>query len=166
MVAIHSTTLPASLGMGAGMITYQREAFADIEVEFKPLAEAHYLEIAHYQDIPLVPDWPWYRSCPGLRTFTVRDGVRLIGYGIFFIGLNKHYQTSMQATQDVLFLLPEYRGRTVGPHLIRYCEEQLRAEGAQAIYQHVKLAHDWGRLLLATGYEEVETIYAKRLDKG
>ena len=67
--------------------------------------------------------------------------------------------------QDILFLLPEFRGSTVGFRLVKFCDEQLRAEGVQVVYQHVKNAHPMlGAVLSRVGYEPVETIYAKRLD--
>jgi GNAT superfamily N-acetyltransferase len=130
----------------------------------RPLLEAHYHEIAHYQDIPLQPDWEFYRRSPIVRVFTARaDGV-LIGYGVFFISKNKHYMSSLQAVQDILFVSPEYRGRMVGPRLIAFCEECMKEEGVQCIYQHTKRAHNFGPLLGSMGYEEIETIWAKRLD--
>jgi N-acetylglutamate synthase-like GNAT family acetyltransferase len=60
---------------------------------------------------------------------------------------------------------PEYRSTGAGPDLIRYCDEQLRADGCQAVYHHVKAAHNFGPLLKRMGYELVDLIYAKRLDK-
>ena len=147
------------------MIAYAREMVTAGEAEIRPLLVEHWREIAHYQDIELDPDWEFYRAAKTVRVFTARDGGRLVGYGVFFVGPNKHYRRSIQAVQDLLFILPEYRGRTVGPRLVKYCDEQLRAEGAQVVYHHVKCAHDFGPLLAHLGYERVEGIYAKRLDR-
>lgn len=148
------------------MIAYARESVADVAAEIQPLLEAHWREIAHYQDIALKPDWDFYRQAKTVRVYTARADGTLIGYGVFFVSHNKHYMGSLQAVQDILFVAPEYRGRTVGPRLIRFCEDMLREEGAQCVYHHVKVAHDFGPLLRAMGYEEVDTIWAKRLDKG
>ena len=148
------------------MIKYACESVQNVEQEIRPLLAAHWREIAHYQDIPLVPDWDFYLRAQTVRVYTARDDGRLIGYGVFFVSHNRHYMTSVQGVQDILFILPEYRGRTVGPRLIRFCEEQVKAERAQCVYHHVKCANDFGPLLRAMGYEEVETIWAKRLDKG
>jgi GNAT superfamily N-acetyltransferase len=146
-------------------MNYQRELVANVLGELKPLLERHYREIAHYQDIPLDPDYGFYADAPHIRMFTVRDEGKLIGYGLFHVSRNKHYMGSLQAVQDILFILPEYRGTVTGPRLIRYCDEQLRAEGCQVVYQHVKTAHNFGPLLERQGYELVDLIYAKRLDK-
>lgn len=148
------------------MILFARETVAQVLEEIKPLLSMHWREIAHYQDIGLDPDWDFYIQAKTIRVFTARiDGV-LIGYGVFFIGPNKHYRQSIQAVQDILFLHPDYRGGRTGMRFIRFCDEQLKADGAQVVYHHVKAAHDFGPLLKSIGYECVDVIYANRLDKG
>jgi GNAT superfamily N-acetyltransferase len=149
------------------MITFQRESVSEVVAEeVAPLLSAHWREIAHYQDIELDPDWEFYRTAPFLRLFTARDEGTLVGYAVFMVARNKHYQASLQAVQDVLFVLPEYRGCTVGYRLIKFSDAQLKAEGVQVVYQHVKSAHrQMCRALDHQGYELVDLIYAKRLDK-
>lgn len=88
----------------------------------------------------------------------------LVGYALFFVRSNPHYKSSVQAVQDVIYLAPGVRGGT-GYKFIAWCDAQLAAEGVQAVYQHVKAAHDFGRLLERQGYELVDFIYAKRLDR-
>lgn len=146
-------------------MNYQREAVADVLDEIKPLLELHWREIAHYQDIELDPDYEFYRSTPAVRVFTARDSGILIGYGVFFVSQNKHYRQSKQAVQDILFVHPEYRGTMVGFRLIRFCDKQLKDEGCQVVYHHMKQAHQFGPLLERAGYELVDLIYGKRLDK-
>ena len=149
------------------MKTYQRETVAHVMDEIKPLLEKHWEEIAHFKDIPLDPDYSVYTQAEmfdKIRVFTVRCDSVLIGYAVFYIG-SLHYKSTKTATQDILFLLPEHRGLT-GCRLIEYCDNQLKSEGIEVVYQHVKVAHDFGPLLRAMGYEEVDTIWAKRLDKG
>lgn len=87
----------------------------------------------------------------------------LAGYAIFFVRPNPHYSGSVQAVQDVVFLNPSIRGGN-GYRFIAWCDEQLRAEGVQAVYHHVKVSHDFGPMLQRQGYELVDLIYAKRLD--
>lgn len=147
------------------MIAFARECVSDVEAEIRPLLDAHYAEIAHYQDIPLLPDWAFYRAAKTVRVFTARDQGDLFGYAVFFVAPNRHYTSSVQALQDILFIHPDYRGALLGRRFIDWCDQQLKAEGAQVVYQHVKKAHDFGPLLKSIGYEEVETIWARRLDK-
>jgi GNAT superfamily N-acetyltransferase len=146
-------------------VKFQAELIRDVLDEVKPLLDLHWHEIAHYQDIPLEPDYDFYVTCSDIRFFTARDGDRLIGYGLFFVSHNKHYSRSVYAVQDILFLHPDYRGGRTGVDLIRFCDQELKREGCQVVCQHIKAAHNFGPLLERLGYELVDLIYAKRLDK-
>jgi GNAT superfamily N-acetyltransferase len=144
--------------------TFQRETVAKVIDEIKPLLEKHWEEIAHFKDIALDPEYETYHKAEAadrIRVFTVRatEG-DLIGYGVFFLG-SLHYRATKTASQDILFVLPEHRGIT-GYRFLEYCDNQLKAEGVKIVYHHVKVAHDFGRLLRRIGYEAVDTIYARR----
>ena len=144
---------------------YQRESVAAVFEEIKPLLALHWEEIAHYQDIPLDPDYDSYLALDKtgrIRVYTVRKEGVLIGYSVFFLG-NLHYRSTKIASQDILFVLPEYRGGGVGFRFIRYCDTQLESEGVTVVYHHVKVKHDFGRLLVHLGYEPIDTIYGRRL---
>lgn len=147
------------------MLTCQREQIAYVLPELKPLLEMHWREVSAYQDIPLQPHYEWYCTSPVLRCFTVRDAGVLVGYAIFGVSKNKHYQTSLQAVQDIVFVAPEARG-SAGVRLLRFAEKELKNEGVQVIYHHAKNAHPTLALVLhRMGYEPVEVVMAKRLDK-
>lgn len=126
----------------------------------------HYNEISHYKDIKLEPDLEAYIALEKqgvLRVFTARaNNGTLIGYAVYFIRRNLHYKSSLQAVQDILFLMPTHRGS--GGRLIRYCDEELKKENIQVVYHHIKAAHNFGPLLERLGYQLVDLIYAKRLD--
>jgi len=147
---------------------YRAEPVARVWGELLPLLEAHYHEVAHYQDIPLCPDRERYEAVEAngmLRLYTARDDAgALVGYAVFFVQTNAHYATSLQAVQDVLFVHPDYRGHRDGARLVAWCDEQLRSEGVQVVYQHVKDTLDWSPLLAALGYERIESIWGRRLD--
>ena len=163
------------------MITYQRESAVFLWSEILPLLHEHKNEIAFYQDIALDPDVDAYNRCEGmgtLRCYTARLNGELIGYSINFVRPNMHYMGSLQGVQDVLFVSKPHRHGRVGVALIRYKEEQLRAEQAQVTYEHTKATDqirealkalvgrtDVGALMEKLGYELVDLIYAKRLDK-
>lgn len=140
--------------------------------EMLPLLRAHWREIATYQDIPLKIDATGYVDAEDagiLRCFTARSTPQanyappLVGYAVYFVRPHMHYCESVQAVQDVLYLDPSMRGGA-GFRLIAWCDDQLRAEGVQVVHHHVKIAHDFGKILERQGYECVERIYAKRLD--
>lgn len=150
-------------------MTFQREFMSDELVdEIFPLLEQHWREIAHFQDIPLKPDWESYgklESAGLLRVFTARDTEqKLIGYAAFFVRPAMHYMSSLQAMQDVIYVDPARRAGGLGARLIIWCDEQLKAEGVQAVYHHVKAAHNFGPLLENMGYQLVDLIYTRRLD--
>jgi hypothetical protein len=153
--------------------TFQLEAFSDaLLAEMLPLLERHWREVAHYLDIPLEVDASVYHAAESrgaLRIYTVRDcspdaANQLLGYSVYFVRANPHYASSVQAVQDVVYVSPTARGST-GARLIRYADDQLRLAGVQAVYHHVKVAHNWGAMLERMGYQAVDVIYAKRLDR-
>lgn len=148
-----------------GALTYSSERVESCFEEAMPLLQAHWREIAHYQDIPLDPDYASYRALDAagaLRTFCARDEGALVGYAVFVVRPNMHYRSSLQALQDILYLSPSHRGQ--GLQFIRWCDEQLKTEGVQAVYHHVKVSHNFGPALERIGYQLVDLIYTRRLD--
>jgi GNAT superfamily N-acetyltransferase len=151
------------------MIKVQQEQVSEIWGELIPLLEQHWREIAHYQDIALDVDREAYETLEHIgciRCWTARAAGALVGYVVFFVRPNMHYRASKQALQDVLFLLPEYRRGRAGVTLIRVAETRLRDEGVQVVYHHAKKRHPRvGELLGRLGYDLVDEIWAKRLDR-
>lgn len=146
---------------------FAREKIWDLWDEAWPLLKAHWEEIARYKDIPLNPDFDLYHAAElngVLRVYTARAEGLLIGYAAFMVRSNAHYKDSKQAVQDVVFLRKECRRGVAGIQLIKYAEDQLAEEGVQVVYHHVKVKNNFGPILGRMGYEQVETIWAKRLD--
>lgn len=148
-------------------MTFREEKIADSLEEAKPLLAKHWKEIAHYQDIPLDPDYEIYikmESIGVLRAFTCRDvDSKMIGYAVFLIKPHMHYKTCLMAYQDIIYIEPSRRG--VGGFFMRWLDEQLKTLGVQVVSQHVKSAHNFGPILERMGYELQDLIYTKRLDK-
>lgn len=147
---------------------FQRENAHQLWGEIDPLLRKHWHEVAHYKDIELNPDVELYgklEDIDALRCYTARINGQLVGYCIFFVKNMLHYKQVKQAVQDVFFVLPEYRDKRVGYQLLKFCHAQLAAEQVDTVAQHVKFAHDFGPLLEHMGYEPIEKIYMKRLDK-
>lgn len=147
---------------------FKRERAHDVIPEMLPLFEKHYKEIARYKDIPLDPDLDLYRKMEDsgvLRVFTARDAQGVLsGYAVYFIKHNPHYKSSLMAVQDILFIDPDKRG--TGTKLILWCDAELQKEGVQVIAQHIKIATPYTiELFKRLGYEEVDVIMCKRLDK-
>lgn len=147
---------------------FQREYITDETLdEMLPLLKIHWHEVAHFQDIPLDVDREMYKSSElngMMRMYTARNETgAMVGYAVFLLRHNPHYKTSYQALQDVIFIHPKERG--IGQRFVLWCDEQLKLEGVQAVYHHVKAAHNFGpKLLEPIGYKLVDLIYARRLD--
>lgn len=136
--------------------------------EIKPILWEHWAEVAHYTDIPLEPNWPQYEAMEAgglLRIYTVRDQCfALIGYCIYVVAPGLHYASITYANQDILYLSPEHRRGRTGRNLLRFTELELKGEfGRVLVLQHVKVAHNFGPMLVRDGYEPIDTIYGKRL---
>lgn len=134
------------------------------------LLRAHWHEVAHFPDIALEPDWQAYENAEAagrLRIFTVRITGELVGYAAYLVNRNPHYLSSLQAVQDILFLAPAHRGARIGAHLIRFADTHLKSQGVQVTYHHTKAKRelDMGPLLKRLGYELIDNLWAKRLDR-
>lgn len=148
-------------------IQFAREEYSlDLVAQMIPLWKKHYDEIAQFKDIPLEPDLERYEMMAAkgyLRIYTARLGGALTGYQVFVINSHPHYKSSIQAVQDILFLdEPSRRGMT-GYRFIKWCDVQLAREGIKIVYQHVKAAKDFGRVLERMGYRIHDLIYSRRL---
>jgi len=147
----------------------KREKISTLWREVFPLLVEHFKEISANQDIPLQPNIRMYNKLEKMgmfRAYVARIDGELVGYAAYIVNPNMHYQQSLQAVQDVLFLRKEYRKGFAGIRLIKYADEQLLSEGVQIVYHHVKVANDFGPVLERLGYRWIEKIYSKRLDKG
>lgn len=148
-------------------MAFQREILTfELLAEMMPVLKAHYNEVAHFKDIPLEVDILSYvrlEKAGHLRFFTARDtDGKMLGYANFAVKHNIHYASSLQANQDVLFLDPKARF-LVGARFLIWCDVQLKAEGVQVVYHHVKHALDFSPLLVRLGYAPIETVYGRKL---
>jgi hypothetical protein len=153
--------------LGGGVQFQSEDLSKALLEEAKPLLEAHWQEISHYPDIPLSVDEFFYLQSASMkmtRVFTARSEGKLVGYCVYFVKANPHYQESLQANQDVLFLTKELRGGMQGYKFIQFCDEQLKQLGVQVVYQHVKHKHNFGPMLERMGYELIDHIYGRRLN--
>lgn len=149
-----------------GDVAFSLEKYQDIYEEMYPLIQKHYKEISHYQDIELKIDNQMYfqmERVGALKAFTARLKGELIGYAVFFVRNNLHYSDSMQALQDVIFIDPTRRG--FGKYFINWCDMWLKDYGVQVVYHHVKDKFDFGPMLYSLGYEKIDIVYGRRLDR-
>lgn len=136
--------------------------------EAMKLIQLHWGEVGHYKDIPLEVDSDTYNKIEdvgALRIYTARDDENeIIGYAVYFLKNNVHYKSSLQANEDVIFIHPEKRG--FGRKFINWCDGELKKEGVQVVYHHVKNKKElnFGPMLETLNYELIDLIYGRRLD--
>lgn len=148
------------------MMIFTIEKFSDNVETLKELSQLHYKEVAPYDDIPLNVQWARFiklNELDVLKMYGVRKDTKLVGYALFFIQDSLEYSPSLQASLNNIFIHPDFRGR--GLDFISWCDEQLKEEGVQVVYHHVKVKNDYGVALEKIGYKKMNIDYSKRLDK-
>lgn len=151
-------------------LSIHQESLAAGWDELMALATAHYAEVTPWPDLLLNPCREAYRQLEvggGLRLFVAREDEsgKAVGYASFVVSRSLHHD-SLQAYHDALYLVPHHRQGGAGLRLIDHAGRCLAAEGVQVVYQHAKTNHDHGPVLRRLGYEPIETVWAKRLDRG
>ena len=154
------------------MSHFLREKLVDCMEEIKPvLKDEHWPEVGHYKDIPIDMQWEKYALLERmgiLRCYTIRDYLNqefeeavLMGYAFFIVDKHLHYQHTLVASQDILYVRKPYRG--VGRSFLKGGDEQLANEGVVTVTHHAKPWFNYGELFEKLGYEKAETIWARRL---
>jgi GNAT superfamily N-acetyltransferase len=161
------------------VITYQVEKYDDVINEIWPMLEAHYLEICTDQHVkPFDPDLDRYQVMEDqgmLRIFTARRGWRaadigtgelidglehpggqLIGYFVSVILPGLHYQQTLMAINDIMYIMPEYRGGTCGYRLLKLATEDVKNLGADILIIHMKTDYPFRSLLTKLGFHLTE----------
>jgi hypothetical protein len=106
-------------------------------------------------------DWDYYLSASHAgkcKAVTVRDGSRLVGYALFFIGNNPDHKHILQATNSGIYLDEEYRGK-ISLQLIKKADEFLKNLGVKEINYLLK-DDRIGRLLGRNGYKSDHKLWS------
>jgi predicted GNAT superfamily acetyltransferase len=146
-------------------ITYQAELIRDVAPDVDELLKMHYEELTLNKDrVKLAPDWMRYVSMENagaLRIFTARENGELIGYSAFFVQAHIHYEGTIVACNDVLFLRPDKRLGLTGVKLIKFSESELQRAGVNKITWHAKHNTPLIPLLERFGYRNEEVVMGK-----
>ena len=151
------------------MLNIGIEKIDDVRAEIQALIEAHWREIAVWQDIPLAPNWDMYyqlEKSNSMVTYTVRDDANtLVGYAVFFMRSHIHYKDHIWALNDIVWVHPECRDGKIGKRLVEYWEKDLQSRGVHVVHVNVKVAHPaLGLILKWSKYKMVESGHEKRLN--
>jgi hypothetical protein len=146
-------------------ITFQVENVAAMRRDAFPLLAKHYDEIAQFKEVQeLDPDWEAYEAMEKagkLWIMTAREGSRLVGYIVMFISTDLHYRKLLKATEDVHFILPEYRKGLLGYRMLVKTKQAMKEKGVRATNFRTKANSDHGLLFERLGgilHDKVYTI--------
>lgn len=118
------------------MLTAQIEKLAGGGLdEIKPLLPEHHEALGLFKSkMPLDPQYDAYlsRELNGTLTYaTLRANGKLVGYWICVVAPGFHYQSTLTATMDILWIKPEWRGQKAGRLLHDAMEGELRRRGVK-----------------------------------
>ena len=150
--------------MIASGVKFSGEKASEMIPDAMKLFSEHWNEINLYEDIPLDPDFELYKKLDEMkliRVFTARDDGKLVGYCVYAVASDRQHKNTIQAVQDLLFITKEKRG--FGMDFIKWCDDMLKKEGVEVVYQHSNKDHDFGPVLERIGYKFVCRVYARRL---
>ena len=148
-------------------VKFQQEFLYTVRVDIQRLLEMHWEEIALNKDyIKLNPDWDAYEDleqCGRLKIFTARSDDKLVGYFVVLVGTNIHYKDHLFASNDVIYLDPEYRKGMTGIKLIKAAEKWLKDDGVSVLVINTKVHRPFDSVLERLGFNLIERAYSKRL---
>jgi len=148
------------------MMEYKIESFNDVIEEMQPLLEAHWKEVAWYQDdIKLNPDRDRYEMLEEmghLLIVTARDEEgTLHGYNVNFINYHPHYKDHLFAVNDIIYLNPKCRHKSLAVEMIAYTEGILKDMGVSVVTLHMKTDNPFVALAEHCGFSRQEYLYSK-----
>jgi hypothetical protein len=148
-------------------IAYRVEALAPVRRDIQPLIERHYEEIAQFKDMQkLDPDWETYETLERLGrlwVMTVRDHGALVGYIVMIVSKALHYKTLLMATEDIHYLLPEYRKGLTGYRLLAKTKQAMKEKGARMAIMRCKAGQSHAALFERLDGDLSDLVYAFRL---
>lgn len=146
-------------------VKYQQEFLDSVIDQIKPLLNSHWEEIALNKDkIKLNPDWEAYESLEAqgkLKIFTARDDEQLVGYFVVIVGTNIHYKDHLFASNDIIYLSPEYRKGFMSIKLIKFAEKCLKADGVSVLTINTKVHKPFDKLMDFLKFRKIERVYSK-----
>lgn len=151
------------------MITAQVERFEDCLPELRHIFPRHWQELALFQDRMLLdPQYDEYvaRERAGrLLLVTVRKDGKIAAYYTAQIAPGFHYVSTLTGTMDMLYIVPEERGRGLVMPLFKQVEKALRRRGVRLWYSGFKTAMplELDQLLPMMGFQPADSYMAKWL---
>lgn len=133
--------------------------------EVLPLIKSHFNEISYHNNFGFNLDKEFYiksNELGSIKFFILKDGDKIVGYSSYFLHIHSHCGI-VQATQDALYVSPDYRKLGLGSKLIEYADKVLKDMKVSVVFQCVSKKNDFSNSLNKLGYELVDYLYARRL---
>lgn len=150
---------------------YARESIASVWDEARDMTVAHVSEVGSLGAEGFAPSRELYEKLEAagvahvytMRTTPIHEGVlgQLVGYAVFHLMPHHHYG-GMWATQDAVYVLPEYRGGAA-VRFMAWTDLAMKADGAKHVLRHSTIKKDYGRTLMRMGYRLNEISFIKEL---
>lgn len=150
------------------MIAFQVEPVKECWDEVYPLTRNHWEGTKTYRrHEPFNPDRERFIAYNEMNFFhlvTARDGGKLVGYFGVYVTKSMHSQLTM-ATEDTLYLHPDYRVGRVALRFLLYIEQYLKPLGVWEILFSCEIDNKSGirKLLEYLGYEAKILQFSKHL---
>lgn len=146
------------------MITVAIEQYRAVIGELKPLFPLHWEEVAIYRDkMPLAPRYKEYEQAAdtgGLIMPIARENGRVIGYWPIFIKPGLHYGSTLTATMDILYVVPEHRGTGAARMLFEVTKKELQRRGVKLWWAGSKNHKEIEGFLELMGFEPQERYFS------
>lgn len=148
-----------------------RLAIGPSTVEIRPLHAAHYAETEQYKVRHKAGfNYEHMVDCQKrgtMHAFGARlvDSQQLIAYLFMYVNLSTH-DSSLVASDDGYYVMPEYRGSGLGRRLLQYSEKRLKELGVDYFFMTSKApagGSNIGSLFEAEGFTLNATSYVKVL---
>ena len=146
-------------------LRFKSEAWAAVEPEIREIVPEHWQGLAVFKDqIPLEPNWDFYRTAEGLHIVTARTpSGSLAGYYISLIFPHPHYKSTLFNFLDSYYIKPEYRNARTGMLFFNAVEAEMRARHVRCMIATTKAHLDVGPVFERLGWMLVGKTYSKLL---
>ena len=114
------------------------------------------------------PDLDWYKEAYRtgiLHLVGVYDIEKLVGYSIEIVANNPHYRGKLYASNDLIYLHPDYRHLGLMLNLLEAVVSNLKGLGAVHHQVTLKQGNPCKSLMMDLGYDMAEVNWHRELEK-
>jgi len=145
----------------------RKERLKNCYQEVAALIDDYYARTNAQDGIPkLEMHWPFFLKldkAERLWLCTARDEGKLVGVGMYILGVHPQHKTRHYAMCNTLGVNPDYRGKGIGTSLVEYAEAQLREKGISMMIHGHRVIYKTEPLFTKLGFVETERMFMKVL---